>query len=133
MNLLSYNCQGLGNNPAVVSLKKLLNKEDVDMAVLVETKLNKTEMKGVARRLGDYEGIYGDSVGRKAGVSIIWRRQSMNVNFISSSAHHVDIEISGLFSDEKWRLTGFYGWAESDNKNLSWKLLRDIKDLSNLP
>ncbi|KAK9666078.1 hypothetical protein RND81_14G158900 [Saponaria officinalis] len=114
MNLLSYNCQGLGNNPTVVSLKKLLNKEDVDMAVLVETKLNKTEMEGVARRLGDYEGISGDSVGRKSGVAINWRRQSMNVNFISSSTHHVDIEISGLFSDEKWRLT-------------------DIKDLSNLP
>ncbi|KAK9726698.1 hypothetical protein RND81_05G231500 [Saponaria officinalis] len=112
MNLLSYNCQGLGNNPTVVSLKKLLAKEDADVAVLVETKLSRVEMEKVVRRLGDYTGIFGESIGRKAGVAIIWR-QGITVEFISSSAHHVDVAIS--------------------EKDLSWQLMRDLKTFSDLP
>ncbi|KAK9674044.1 hypothetical protein RND81_12G207200 [Saponaria officinalis] len=132
MNLLSYNCQGLGDDPTVVSLKKLLAKEHFDVAVLVETKLSKLEMEGVVGRLRDFEGVYGDSVGRKAGVAIIWR-QGVDVTFISSSAHHVDVEITGLFSEVRWRLTGFYGWEDNEEKHLSWQLLRDLKGLSALP
>ncbi|KAK9750299.1 hypothetical protein RND81_02G185500 [Saponaria officinalis] len=83
-------------------------------------------------RLVDYEGVFRDSIGRKAGVAIIWRR-GLRVKHISSSAHHVDVEVKGLFSENVWRLTGFYGWAERDEKELSWKLLKDIKPLSTLP
>ncbi|KAL9235614.1 hypothetical protein vseg_010359 [Gypsophila vaccaria] len=132
MNLLSYNCQGLGNDPAVVQLKKLLKRENADVVVLQETKLSGAEMQRVVKKLVEYEGFFGDSVGRKAGVAILWRK-GVIVNYISASAHHIDVEIEGLFSNTKWRLTGFYGWADRCKKELSWKLIRDIKEFSNLP
>ncbi|XP_074318298.1 uncharacterized protein LOC141655099 [Silene latifolia] len=115
MNLLCYNCQGLGNGPTVVSLRKLLNRENVDVAVLTETKLSGVEMAGLVDRLGNFEDIFGDSIERKAGVAIIWRN-GVTVNFLSTSAHHVDVEIEGLFSENKWRLTGFYGWILFETK-----------------
>ncbi|XP_074315649.1 uncharacterized protein LOC141651854 [Silene latifolia] len=123
---------GLGNDPAVASLRKLLNREEVDVAVLVETKLSGEEMRRVVGRLGDFKGVSGDSIGRKAGVAIIWR-SGAEVRLISSSAHHVDVEVRGLFSEDTWRLTGFYGWADNEEKDLSWQLLRDLRGLSTLP
>ncbi|KAK9756466.1 hypothetical protein RND81_01G099800 [Saponaria officinalis] len=132
MNLLSYNCQGLGNDPAVVKLKKLLRREDAEVVVLQETKLSGREMEAVTGRLDGYEGLYGDSIGKKAGVAILWR-SDLSVALVSSSAHHIDVEIEGLFSCNKWRLTGFYGWADNERKHLSWELLREIRGFSNLP
>ncbi|KAL2903855.1 hypothetical protein RDABS01_002565 [Bienertia sinuspersici] len=30
--------------------------------------------------------------------------------------------------DERWRLTGFYGWPDNSDKHLSWELLRSLKE-----
>lgn len=41
--------------------------------------------------------------------------------------------MKGLFTGEEWRFTGFYGWADSNQKHLSWELLRLLKTASPLP
>ncbi|KAK9734769.1 hypothetical protein RND81_04G162300 [Saponaria officinalis] len=132
MNLLCYNCRGLGNNSAVVRLGKLLRREAADVVVLIETKLSGFEMEGIRDRIRQFEGVYADSNGRSAGLAILWK-EGISVEVISSTSHHLDVKIKGLFGEREWRLTGFYGWADTEEKRLSWQLLRDIKGYSNLP
>lgn len=39
----------------------------------------------------------------------------------------------GVICERTWRLTGFYGWAENNEKYKSWNLLRALQSDSNLP
>ncbi|KAK9749853.1 hypothetical protein RND81_02G155300 [Saponaria officinalis] len=114
-------------------LKKLLNREGAAMVVLLETaKLSGVEMDGFCKCIGGYEGVYADSRGRSAGVAILWKEE-IRVEIISSTAHHLDVKVMGLFGEHKWRLKGFCGWADSEQNHLSWQLLRDIQEFSSLP
>ncbi|XP_074297839.1 uncharacterized protein LOC141628625 [Silene latifolia] len=132
MSLLCYNCRGLGNDPAVVRLRGLLQRENADMVILMETKLSGEEMRKVIVRLGGYEEVGTDSIGRSAGVALLWK-EGVEVDVISTSAHHLDVFVKGLFGVDVWRLTGFYGWARHEDKWRSWQLLRELHTMSNLP
>ncbi|XP_074304103.1 uncharacterized protein LOC141638656 [Silene latifolia] len=133
MSILCYNCRGLGNDPAVVRLRGLLRGETTDVVVLLETKLSSQEIQGVIKRLGGvYDGVGVDSVGRSAGVAILWR-EGVEVDVISSTAHHIDEAIRGVFNVDEWRLTGVYGWSRHEDKWKTWRLMKDIKSLSSLP
>ena len=47
MNLLSWNCRGLGNLWTVNALKEVVKKEDPKIVFLMETKLNEDWVKMV--------------------------------------------------------------------------------------
>ncbi|XP_074305507.1 uncharacterized protein LOC141640720 [Silene latifolia] len=133
MSLLCYNCRGLGNDPAFVRLRGLLRGEKAEVVVLMETKLGGQEMQRVIQRLGgDYVGVGIDSIGRSAGMAILWK-EGVDVEIISSTAHHIDVVVRGLFNLNEWRLTGIYGWSNNEEKWRTWQLMRDIKPLSTLP
>ncbi|XP_074266966.1 uncharacterized protein LOC141590260 [Silene latifolia] len=51
--------------------------------------------------------------------------------FVSSSVHHIDINIKG--DEGEWRLTGLYGWPGASDRHLSWELLRLLSRQSLLP
>ncbi|XP_074299994.1 uncharacterized protein LOC141631194 [Silene latifolia] len=91
-------------------------------------------LAAVRTRWGDLLpiGSCADSVGRSAGVAVLWR-DGIDVEVVSSTAHHIDVKIKGLFGIGVWRLTGFYGRSKQEDKWRSWQLLRELKPLSNLP
>ncbi|XP_021842437.2 uncharacterized protein [Spinacia oleracea] len=132
MSLLSYNFRGLGNQRAVGRLKKLLNNEAHDIVFLMETKRSAEEMQVVKSRLGFSESYFVDSEGRAGGLALLWN-DNIGVTVLSASLHHIDCIIKGLFCEEEWRLTCFYGWASAPDKHLSWELLRSIRNASLLP
>ena len=35
--------------------------------------------------------------------------------------------------EEEWRFTGFYGWPETQNRHLSWQLLKTLASQPTLP
>ena len=47
MNIMSWNCRGLGNPWTVQALKRVIKKEDPSLVFLMETKLIVEEMKNV--------------------------------------------------------------------------------------
>lgn len=49
MNLLSWNCQELENLRTLKALEKVTNKEELDIAFLMDTKLNEEWMKMVKK------------------------------------------------------------------------------------
>lgn len=57
----------------------------------------------------------------------------MKVKVGFSSAHHIDLEIDGGVCCPRWRLTGFYGWPRTADRNQSWQLLKDLSDRCSLP
>ncbi|XP_074301205.1 uncharacterized protein LOC141632563 [Silene latifolia] len=90
-------------------------------------------MQGAIHCLGDdYVGFGIDSVGQSAGLTILWR-EGVEVEIISSTAHHIDVAIRGLLNLDEWRLTGVYGLSRNKDKWKTWQLMWDIRPLSSLP
>ncbi|XP_074283621.1 uncharacterized protein LOC141608158 [Silene latifolia] len=130
MNVLSINCRGLGNPDTVSALRALVRREAPAILFLCETKLSGRELRGVRERMKGYFGIEVDSMGRSGGLAMLWRKE-LDCAFVSSSVHHIDINIKG--DEGEWRLTGFYGWPVALDRHLSWELLRLLSRQSLLP
>ncbi|KAK6154938.1 hypothetical protein DH2020_009186 [Rehmannia glutinosa] len=58
-----------------------------------------------------------------------WKsRNSIDFVVLSDSLRHID----GMVNDgnDRWRLTGIYGWPKDAQKNLTWNLMRDLASSS---
>lgn len=107
MNILSYNCRGLGNHRVVGRLNKLLRKEGLELVFLMETKRSVVEMVSVNTKLQFPNTYFVDSVGHAGGLGLLWS-DIVEVIIMSASVHYIDCSVKGLFGDDEWRFTGFY-------------------------
>lgn len=72
MNLLYWNCRGLGNLRSVRALRDLMRRQRPQILFLIETKLFSKEMEGVKIKLGFRYGLFVDCVGRAGGLVMLW-------------------------------------------------------------
>ena len=72
-----------------------------------------------------------DSVGSRGGLALFWRK-GIDLTVQSMSRYHIDAIIREEDGFE-WRFTGIYGESRSELKETTWKLLKIMRDRSNLP
>ncbi|XP_062028822.1 uncharacterized protein LOC133744796 [Rosa rugosa] len=72
------------------------------------------------------------SEGNSGGLAMFWN-EDVNVQIQTSSAHHIDLVVSGNPGEQQWRLIGSYGYAQTGDRDRSWDLLRSLSDLDSLP
>jgi hypothetical protein len=131
MKIVSQNCRGLGNQPAVNGLLDLRKAEEPDILFLSETKMSEKEMDCFRWKLDMPHMIVVDSKGRSGGLALFWRK-SVDVRLRWKGRYHIDVDV---FEDNgtKWRFTGIYGESKSAQKENTWKLLRTLQHQDNLP
>ncbi|XP_019150233.1 PREDICTED: uncharacterized protein LOC109147050 [Ipomoea nil] len=79
-----------------------------------------------------FEGGFGvDSVRQKGGMGFLWAKNN-SARLIKYSNNHIDLVVS-LPNQHHWRLTCYYGFAQSTRRRESWDFLRSLKDTSDLP
>ncbi|VFQ97337.1 unnamed protein product [Cuscuta campestris] len=68
---------------------------------------------------------------KNGGLALFWK-PPLQVSFLSTSRFHIDVTIldSTLGS---WRYTGFYGHPDQSRRSVTWDLLCDLVQDSNLP
>ena len=125
MNLLAWNCRGLGNPRAIRALKELIRHKDPKVLFLMETKLRADKMLKIKHKLGFVNGVAVDCVGRSGGLALLWT-EGVNISLRSFSAGHIDMVIGGQNNDPPWFLTGFYGNPVMEMRRESWKLLERL-------
>ncbi|KAH6817510.1 hypothetical protein C2S51_001113 [Perilla frutescens var. frutescens] len=129
MNCLVWNCRGLGNPEAVQALKWQLGHKSPGFVFLMETKLLQLEVERLARDLSfdDFLSVNcdTDNQGRRGGLVMFWRPE-MSVTVLSTSLHHINVEIRGSSQDLPCRFSGVYGWSEVQQKENTWDLLRSL-------
>lgn len=131
MNVVSWNCRGLGNSHAVRVLRDVIKSHKPDILFLMETLSNKEKINVMCDKLGFDNHLAVECVGRSGGVALCWKSKvKCCVN--SYSNNFIEVEIMNG-SMTKWRLTGFYGFLDRARRRESWKLLKSLADKSNLP
>ncbi|XP_042982759.1 uncharacterized protein LOC122311987 [Carya illinoinensis] len=122
MNLLSWNCRGLGNPRTVQDLYRMVEEKRPKVIFLIETKANASRLDGVRRRLG-FEGCFVvEAVGRKGGLALLWREE-VGVEVYNFSQWHISVWMGKGGESARWLLFGFYGQPETAKRKESWNLL----------
>ncbi|KAL6181349.1 hypothetical protein ACLB2K_048004 [Fragaria x ananassa] len=133
MDVLSWNCRGICGDSTTGALKNLVSQNRPQIVFLCETKINNSrafENLRLALWFAHGEGVL--SAGLSGGLGMFWN-DDVKVKFVSSSPHHIDVEIDGGPGNPRWRLTGFYGWPRTADRDRSWNLLKELNDLNSLP
>ncbi|XP_031090962.1 uncharacterized protein LOC115995954 [Ipomoea triloba] len=121
----------MGSSRTIRELLDMVSKQRPSFVFIMETKSTTSQMERVRVRMG-YEGLFCvDRVGLGGGLALFWRDSGM-ASLISFSTNHIDVEVH-LPGKLVWRLTGFYGHPERSKRQLSWDLLRKLKEDSSLP
>ncbi|XP_019199061.1 PREDICTED: uncharacterized protein LOC109192809 [Ipomoea nil] len=131
MSLLSWNCRGLGGTQTVRELLGIVSKQRPLFVFLMETKTCVNLVEQVRVKLG-FEGVfYVDRVGLGGGLALFWRDSDV-ATLLSYSINHIDAEVT-IPGKPTWRLTCFYGEPDRTRRQVTWDLLRQLKDKSTLP
>lgn len=131
MSIISWNYQGMGPPWKLQFLKDVVRQQRPIVVFLCETLSNKEKMEWVRTR-SEFQGmVVVEAQGRSGGLSMLWRNRD-HVKLLSVSSNHIDVEIlePGM---HPWRLTGFYGEPNRNQRRRTWDLLRNLSRDSNLP
>jgi exonuclease III len=71
MNLLSWNCRGLGNLRTVRELRRMVKDKKPKIVFLMETKARAKRMERVRSQLGFEHMLVVDCVGKSGGFGLI--------------------------------------------------------------
>jgi hypothetical protein len=132
MNLLSWNCRGLGNPTAIRDLCQLTKEKKPTILFLMETKCHRNRMEYVRVKLG-FECIFVvDSVGRSGGLALLWNDMEL-VEIQNYSRRHINAIVKDGDSTYSWKLTSFYGHPDWTKRHESWALLNYLRSFAPLP
>ncbi|XP_030959237.1 uncharacterized protein LOC115981210 [Quercus lobata] len=132
MNVIAWNCRGLGSSLAVRTLTDEVRTKKPLLVFLSETKAGMSRIKGIQNKLDYTQGITVPSDGRSGGLAMLWR-EGTDVRFKSCSNSHIDVEIHERSSVAPWRAIGFYGQPDVAKRFISWQLMEALKKQSDLP
>ena len=108
MNLLSWNCWGLGNPWIVKALEKLVFQEETTIVFLMETKLDLEGMVMVWDRFKFKHRLMVPSRGKSGDLAMYWK-EGVRLDVQTYSPNHIDAFVDGGSGVGWWHLTGFYG------------------------
>ena len=95
MNLVSWNCQGLGNPKTVRALHSLVKLKGPTVLFLMETKLSSKKMEIIRVKVGFDYAFTVPSVGRSGGLALLWK-QEVDVSIRNFSQHHIDAHMESI-------------------------------------
>jgi len=124
MKLIAWYCRGLGTSLTIHSLLDLQKEEDPDILFLSETKMNEKRIEGLRWKLGLTNLVVKDCKGKSGGLTI-FSRKDINIHLRGDSRFYINadvVEADGFV----WRFTGFYCEPKSDQKDLSWRVIRAL-------
>nr|POE67505.1 hypothetical protein CFP56_36671 [Quercus suber] len=124
MNLLAWNCRGLGSAPAVRSLTNEVKDTDSVLVFLSETQANQNRIRGIQRKLNFTQGITVPSDGRSEGLAMLWK-EGADVSFKSCSNAHIDVVVRVGVGALPWQATGFYGHPDADRDARQMEVFRE--------
>ncbi|XP_019158886.1 PREDICTED: uncharacterized protein LOC109155714 [Ipomoea nil] len=131
MSILSWNCRGLANPKTGREIMDLVSKKKPEFVHLMETMVDRSHVERLRVKLG-FEGGFGvDSMRRKGGMGFLWAKNN-SARLMKYSHNHIDLVVS-LPNRHHWRLTCYYGFAQSSRRREAWDFLKLLKDESGLP
>ena len=124
MKCISWNCRGLGNQATIQELANLVRLKDPSVLFLSETWMDEDRLEMLRCRFHFSNKFVVKRINKGGGLVLFWK-YDFNLSIRSYSLSHID-SIVDSNSDQRWRLTCFYGAPETHLREHSWNLLRTL-------
>lgn len=125
MRIFCWNCRGVGNTATVRKLHEFTNRFAPTMLCIMETQTLKSWVESLVFSLG-YDNCFAvSSSGKNGGLGVFWNN-SINLEVFRYSKYHIDSRLT-LPRLDTWRLTCFYGEAQSSERFKTWDTLHSIQ------
>ncbi|MCH82853.1 hypothetical protein A2U01_0003665, partial [Trifolium medium] len=131
MKILSWNCRGLSTSSAIPNLSNIAQGYQPDILFLAETLSKNHTMERIRVNLKFQSCLSVDAEGRSGGLSVMWR-DSISCRVMNYSRNFINLIVREK-EEEEWRLTCYYGYPERGRRRQAWDLLRELRDMSELP
>ncbi|CAM8950433.1 unnamed protein product [Rhodiola kirilowii] len=122
MQVLSWNCRGLGTPRSIRELRSLTQTMNPQIIALIETKSGAAKLEGVRCKLGFRGCFVVPSRGASGGLALLWKEE-LDLSVQSYSFYHIDFLVT---INNTTRFTLFYGSPVVNNRWRSWDLLRRL-------
>lgn len=123
MNLLSWNCQGLGSPLTIQALRVLVTQEKPSLVFLMETKNKEQKVLNLKRRLKFQNSYLVNPKGIGGGMAIFWNDQ-VDIQVEAATDHFIHL-LCHLGVPSEWGATkkDMFAWILSkvNMKLESWK------------
>ena len=131
MNILSWNCQGLGNPQAVNVLSHLVRVKAPKVLFLMKTKQSVEEMRNMEEDL-QYQAVFTiPSLGRSSGLAMFWKEE-IDLHVQTCSHNPIDAIVFSPMGPP-WRIIGFYGQPDWSRHHETWSLLWHLHSRYSMP
>jgi hypothetical protein len=129
MNMLNWNCRGLGNPGTVRDLHQMVKEKHPNFVFLIETLCSKKRLEYIRVKLG-FTGLFVvDPVGKSGGLALLWKDER-TLEIYNYSRRHINATIQKGDGSAYWKFTGFYGHPVCARRQESWALLKHLKSHS---
>jgi len=132
MNLLCWNCRGVGRSRTVQELVRLVRTHNPKIVFLSETRQSDERVKNLRWHLGLKNCLTVKKEGTGGGLALFWD-DSIVVDLQSLGEHHIDVLIRAGLNSTQWRGTFIYGEARVQDRPKMWDLMRKLKSQMNFP
>jgi exonuclease III len=132
MNIISWNCRGLGNLRTVRELCRIVKQKTPKMVFLMETKLRKEKMDIIRCKLGFISMFVVDSAEKSGGLALFWD-DGIVVDIKNYSQRHINGVVFGRGFEVPWNFTGFYGHPNASKRVEAWALLKYLAHMDSAP
>ena len=132
MNILSWNCRGVGRSRTVQELVRLVQTYNPKIVFLSETRQCDERVRNLKWRLGLRNCLTAKGVGKGGGLGL-FGDENLDVELLSIGENHVDVLVKEQDKDLKWRGTFVYGEPRVQDRHLMWERLRTLKNKSSAP
>jgi len=115
MNILAWNCRGLGNSRTVQELCNFVKLHHPKLVFLSETRMSANRCKNLRWKLGLKNCLAVDSDGLSGGLVLFWD-ENINVSLLSQGERYIDVLVCADPSKAPWRATFVYGEPRVENR-----------------
>ncbi|XP_025608011.1 uncharacterized protein [Arachis hypogaea] len=132
MNIISWNCRGVGSKAFPSIIRDLRKEYEASFLFLLETHVSGSRGKQIRDRLGFDSSFVVEAVGHSGGIWCLWDSLVWNVDVVEHDRQYVHLKISGNNSST-WLLTAVYGSPQRGPRRALWNSLESYANTVNLP
>ena len=115
MNILAWNCRGLGNSRTVQELCNFVKLHHPKLVFLSETRMSANRCKNLRWKLGLKNCLAVDSDGLSGGLVLFWD-EHINVSLLSQGERYIKVLVCDNPDEAPWRATFVYGEPRVENR-----------------
>lgn len=122
MNLLSWNCRGVGRPRTCHQLHSLVKFHSPDFIFLSETKNQQNKLDSIRRKIGMSNGFWVDPIGLSGGLGIMWN-DVCRFEVISFCNFFIDVKVTCVETRKIWHLICIYLSPDDSTRYLQFQRL----------